>query len=259
MKLLVDIGNSRVKWATLGSGGLGAQQAASYSGWTQDDWRRALFAVPGIDEVFVASVSEAPSAALDSAAGLAIGRRPSFVASSGQAAGVRNAYREPSLLGVDRWLAVIAGHAASSGDCCVADVGTATTFDAVTAGGEHLGGFIIPGPGLMVRSLHGGTADLAGRSAASGEPGAAPLADNTRDAIERGCRLAVAALIDRGVVDVESRLGTRPALLLTGGAAAAVAPLLKSRATLVPDLVLRGLALLAGAGYANYGGKPQSE
>jgi type III pantothenate kinase len=100
----------------------------------------------------------------------------------------------------------------------------------------------------MVRSLHGGTADLAGHTAASGASGAAPLADNTRDAIERGCRLAVAAMIDRAVADVGSRLGAAPVLLLTGGAAAAVAPLLRTPATPVPDLVLRGLAVLAGAG-----------
>jgi type III pantothenate kinase len=258
VKLLVDIGNSRVKWATLDGGGLGAQQASSYAGWTQDDWRRSLFSVSGIDDVIVASVSETPSAALDSAAALAIGRRATFVSTSGMAAGVRNAYRDPRLLGVDRWLAVIAGHATTQRHCCIADVGTAATFDAVTESGEHLGGFIIPGPGLMVRSLHGGTADLAGHSAASGGSGAAPLADNTRDAIERGCRLAVAALIDRGVADVEARLGAQATLLLTGGAAGAVAPLLRSPATPVPDLVLRGLAVLAGTEPANYGGNPQS-
>ncbi len=259
MKLLVDIGNSRVKWATLDDGRLGAQQAASYSGWTRDDWRRSLLAAPGINDVLVASVSVAPSEALDAAVEVATGRRAHFVSTSREAGGVRNAYREPCLLGVDRWLAIIAGHAATQGACCVADVGTAATFDSVTASGEHLGGFIIPGPGLMVNSLHGGTADLAGHSAASGESGDALLADNTRDAIERGCRLAVAAFIDRGVADVKSRLGQQPALLLTGGAAATVAPLVRSRVRLVPDLVLRGLALLSGAGIPNYGGKPQSE
>lgn len=258
MKLLVDIGNSRVKWATLDGSRLGAQQAACHADWTQHDWRRSLFSAPGIDEVIVASVSDALAAALQAAA-TATGRRAVFIETSAWAAGVRNAYREPRLLGVDRWLAVIAGHASTGGDCCIADVGTAATFDAVTAGGEHLGGFIVPGPGLMLRSLHGATADLAGHSAASGEAGDAPLADNTRDAIERGCRLAVAALIDRGVADVESRLGTQVSLLLTGGGAEAVAPLLRSRATPVPDLVLRGLAVLAGAGFPNYGGKPQSE
>jgi len=246
VKLLVDIGNSRVKWATLDGGRLGEQQAASYAGWTPDDWRRELFPSAGIDAVLAASVSAAPSAGLVAAAGLAIGRRVSFVSPSREAGGVRNAYREPQLLGVDRWLAVIAGHAATRGACCVADVGTAATFDGVTADGQHLGGFIVPGPELMVRALHGGTADLAGRTAASGVSGDAPLADNTRDAIERGCRLAVAAMIDRAVADVESRLGAASVLLLTGGAAPVVAPLLRSPATVVPDLVLRGLAVLAG-------------
>jgi type III pantothenate kinase len=248
MKLLVDIGNSRVKWAVLDGGRLGEQQAASYARWTQQDWQRELFAAPGIHDVLAASVSSAPSAALDAAARLATGRPSAFVSTSREAGGVRNAYREPQLLGVDRWLAVIAGHAATSGACCVADVGTAATFDAVTASGEHLGGFIIPGPDLMVHSLHGGTADLASHTAASGASAGAPLADNTRDAIERGCRLAVAAMIDRGVADVESRLGTHAVLLVTGGAAPAVTPLLRSPATLVPDLVLRGLTVLAGAG-----------
>ena len=111
----------------------------------------------------------------------------------------------------------------------------------------------------MVRRCMAGPRTSPGTRAASGADGSAPFADNTRDAIERGCRLAVAALIDRGLADVESRLGTRAALLLTGGGGAAVAPLLRSRATLVPDLVLRGIALLAGAGVPNYGGKPQSE
>ena len=259
MKLLVDIGNSRVKWATLDGGRLGAQQAASYAGWTKDDWRRTLFEAPGIDDVLAASVSGAPSADLDTAAVLAIGRRVTFVATSQEAGGVHNAYRDPRLLGVDRWLAVIAGHAAARGACCIADVGTAATIDTVTGTGEHLGGLIIPGPELMVRALHGGTADLAGHMAASGAAGDAPLADNTRDAIERGCRLAVAAMIDRSVADVESRLGSPPLLLLTGGAAAAVLPLLRSPATLVPDLVLRGLAVLARAQGSNHGGNPQSE
>jgi type III pantothenate kinase len=258
VKLLVDIGNSRVKWATLDDGTLGSQQAESYAGWTADDWRRRLFQAHGIGDVLVASVSAAPSAALDAAARAETGRGAVFASTSHEAAGVRNAYREPQLLGVDRWLAVIAGHAATRGACCIADVGTAATFDTVTGSGAHLGGFIIPGPDLMVRSLHGGTADLAGHTAASGAPGCAPLADNTRDAIERGCRLAVAAMIDRGVADATTSLGAPAELLLTGGAAPAVASLLRTPARLVPDLVLRGLALLAAAGSANHRGKPQS-
>jgi len=102
MKLLVDIGNSRVKWAVLDGGRLGEQQAASYARWTQQDWQRELFAAPGIHGVLAASVSSAPSAALDAAARLATGHPAAFVSTSREAGGVRNAYREPQLLGVDR-------------------------------------------------------------------------------------------------------------------------------------------------------------
>jgi type III pantothenate kinase len=247
MKLLVDLGNSRVKWTTLHDGRLGEQRAASYAGWTVADWRRSLFDVQGIERVVAARVGGGPdAAALDEAARLATGRSVDFVATTAAAGGVRNAYPDARLLGVDRWLAVIAAYQRVRAACCVADVGTAATLDGVSGDGQHLGGFIVPGPDLMMRSLWGGTADLASHTATSGEAAGALFADNTRDAIERGCRLAVAAMIDRGVADMARRLGERPKLLLTGGAAPAIASLLETPAEPVPDLVLRGLAVVSG-------------
>ena len=245
MTLLVDIGNSRVKWALLDRDATGPQRAADHADWQVEDWQRALFAGPGIDRVLAASTSAAAAAQLDAAARRATGRPVEFVQSAREAAGVRNAYRDPVLLGVDRWLAVIAAHERVDGPCCVADFGTATTFDAVDADGTHLGGYIVPGPALMVASLHAGTSDLSHRTAASGAAGDAPLADNTRDAIERGCRLAAAAFVDRSVRDVSARLGAVPRLLLTGGAAGPVAALLQTPAEIVEDLVIQGLAVLS--------------
>ena len=156
--LLVDIGNSRVKWATYDRGELGSQSASAYSGWTLDDWRRALFQAPGVDNVLVASVAgEATAALLTEAARLETGKPAAFVATSREAGGVRNAYPEPRLLGVDRWLAAIAAYRLARGACCVADIGTAATLDGVAGDGQHLGGFIVPGPELMMRSLWRGT------------------------------------------------------------------------------------------------------
>jgi type III pantothenate kinase len=130
----------------------------------------------------------------------------------------------------------------------VVDVGTATTVDAVTGDGRHLGGFIVPGPRLMAASLLHGTSDLAAHAAASGGDGSAQFASNTRDAIERGAVVALAALADRSVDELAQLAGTRPLLLLTGGAAGLVAPYLRTPARHEPDLVLQGLALLAGTG-----------
>ena len=244
--LLVDIGNSRVKWATCDHGQLGVQSASAYSGWTMDDWRRALFQAPGIDNVLVASVAgEASAALLTEAARLETARPAVFVSTSREAGGVRNAYPEPRLLGVDRWLAAIAAYRLARGACCVADVGTAATLDGVAGDGQHLGGFIVPGPELMMRSLWRGTSDLASHTATSGAAAGALFADNTRDAIERGCRLAVAAMVDRAVAEMTRRLGSTPALMLTGGGASGIEGLIETPARHVPDLVLRGLAVVA--------------
>ncbi len=249
MMLLVDIGNSRVKWATYDRGQLGVQSAAAYSSWTVDDWRRALFAAPCVDGVFVASVAgEATAALLNEAARLETGKPAEFVVTRGEAGGVRNAYPEPRLLGVDRWLATIAAYRLARGACCVADVGTAATLDGVTGGGQHLGGFIVPGPELMMRSLWGGTSDLASHTATSGPTAGALFADNTRDAIERGCRLAVASMVDRAVAEMTRRLGSAPELVLTGGGAPAIEALVETPSRTVPDLVLRGLAIVAVEG-----------
>jgi type III pantothenate kinase len=247
--LLVDIGNSRVKWAASDGRRLGVQQAAEYARWTAEDWRRRLFAEPGIRRVVAVTVAgETSEDRLREAARAVPGCTVEFIATSASAAGVRNGYREPQLLGADRWVAVIAAHHLAGRACCVVDVGTAATIDAVMADGQHLGGFIVPGPRLMVASLHHGTSDLAERTAASGAGATSGFADNTRDAIERGCVVTLAALADRSAQELALRAGSPPALIFTGGAAQQVLPHVQAPLEWVPDLVLRGLALLAGRG-----------
>ena len=247
--LLVDVGNSRVKCARYERGVLGEQQAAAHAAWSVDDWRTELFAGASVERVVVASVAGGASlAALEDAAHAATGRRIERVTTQRAAAGVVNGYADPGLLGVDRWLAVIGAWRRVRGACVVADIGTAATIDVVAADGRHLGGYIVPGPRLMVASLLHGTSDLASFHATS-PPGAGPaFADNTRDAIERGCRVALAAWVQRCVADAGGLLGTAPRLLLTGGALPELSPFLEIAGDEVPDLVLRGLAEVAGVG-----------
>ena len=246
--LLVDVGNSRVKWARCERGVLGAQQAADHAAWTVTDWRAELFAGAAVERVVAASVAGGASlAALDEAARVATGRGIERVTTQREAAGVVNGYADPGLLGVDRWLAAIGAWRQVRGACVVADIGTAATVDVVESDGRHRGGYIVPGPRLMVASLLQGTSDLASFHATS-PPGMGPaFADNTRDAIERGCRVALAAWVDRCVADAGKLLGTAPRLLLTGGALPEVRPYLEARGEEVPDLVLQGLARVVGA------------
>jgi type III pantothenate kinase len=248
MMLLIDIGNTRVKWSRLFPGGtLGEQTASSHGGWTSENWRDALFGGPRVDRVIVASVAgDAVDARLAAAAKLAGARELNFVATLREAAGVRNGYADPAQLGVDRWVAVIGAFALCRSACVVADVGTAATIDLVHGDGRHLGGYIVPGPALMVNSLLRATSDLGDRHASGCGPSpGAGVPDNTRDAIEYGCPLAVATLVDRCVMDAGATLGGAPRLYLTGGAALSVLPNLRSSAEHCPDLVLRGLAVLA--------------
>jgi type III pantothenate kinase len=248
MMLLVDIGNTRVKWATCAGRRISPQRAAHYSEWDVADWQRELFGTQRYTRVMVAAVAGADSKHLLSTAAARAGVDDlRFVTSTASAAGVRNAYPDPRLLGVDRWVGVIGAYHLQARACCIADVGTAATIDAVDGSGQHLGGFIVPGPRLMVTSLLTGTSDLAAHSAASRTSDAAQFADNTRDAIEQGCRIALAALIERSCADLARVTGATPTLLLTGGAAAEVQPYLQTPFEHVPDLVLHGLARLAGS------------
>jgi len=258
--LLVDIGNSRVKWARLRGAEPDQQLAAAYRDWLPEDWRRALFGPGPAARVLVATTAGAgPLAALREAARLSGSGAPERVESTAEALGVRNGYRDPRQLGVDRWLAILAGHRLAPRGACVVDVGTAMTVDAVDAAGRHLGGVIVPGPALMRSALHTGTRDLAELWARPGGEGTGLFADNTRDAIDRGCAHALAALVERSLARLEARGVEAPTLLLTGGAAAALVPFLATAGRTVPDLVLRGLAALAGPEAGNPGGGPGSQ
>jgi type III pantothenate kinase len=126
----------------------------------------------------------------------------------------------------------------------VISVGTAMTLDLVDAKGRHRGGAIVPAPSLMVESLLSETHGIR-RRAQGGSGGKQLFARSTRAAIAQGARYAAAAVADRAVLEARAVLGGRPLVLLTGGAADSIRPLIRSSHRHIPDLVLRGLAVIA--------------
>ncbi len=243
--LLVDIGNSRVKWASFEDGRLGALAAEKIGAWTEADWRAVLERTRATRVVAAAVGAPAAREALAAASRQVIGRAPEFVVSTAEAAGVRNGYSNPTQLGVDRWLAVIGAFHRHKSACCVVDAGTALTVDAVDGTGAHSGGFIVPGPRLMVDTLLTRTSDLADRWTWDGAPDPTSFPTNTRDAMEHGCLIALAGLISVASTNLAARVGQLPRLVLTGGAADLLLPWLRQPVELVPDLVLQGLARIA--------------
>ena len=245
MILLIDIGNTRIKWAVLNGRDVGAQAALVHENLGQDELIKALKSLPRPERILVSNVGGARAAELVRVAAAQIWSvQPEFVESSASACGVRNAYTEPAKLGVDRWLAVIAAHGLERRAACIVSVGTAMTIDAVDRTGQHLGGVIVPGPDLMVSSLLRNTSEIA-RRAEQGSIGEGVFADNTLGAIHQGSVHALAALVERAVASLQSRTGEPPALLLTGGASQQFEGLIGVPRKFIPDLVLQGLARLA--------------
>ena len=244
--LLVDVGNTRIKWAQLAEGRMTPQRAAATTGWGAEEYgRRVIGRRSSLDRVIVSSVAGARiDRLLVRAARLMDAPRPEFVHSERRAASVTTDYVEPWRLGVDRFVGAIGAHHLSAGEpVIVASVGTAATIDLVDGAGRHRGGAILPGPSLMVQSLLSRTSGI--RRRAAGGPKAVPslFARTTRTAIEEGARYAVAAAVDRAVEDAYRLLGRRPMVLLTGGGSALVKGLVRSSCVAVPDLVLHGLAV----------------
>ena len=246
--LLVDIGNTRIKWARLDGARLGRSQAAAHSAWSSATYARRLFGRGAhLTHLWVTSVAgQRVNRALGAAARRA-GIAATFVTVPRRGGGVKVGYLEPWRLGSDRFVAAVgARQLLPRMHLCVVGVGTAMTVDLLAADGRHRGGVIIPAPALMVDTLLARTHGIQ-RRAQGGQAGrGAPLfARSTRAGLVQGARYAAAALIDRAVEEGQALLGRQPLVVLTGGQAAAVRPLLRSPCVVVPDLVLRGLAALA--------------
>lgn len=243
MKLLLDLGNTRLKWAMATADGWSARGAVA---WDEDiatalvpAWK--VLTSPSC--VLGASVVDAArEAQLETIVKDLFASDIAWVRTPAEACGVRNAYAEPQRLGVDRFLAMVAAHAAGHAPCVLAGIGTALTLDALTADGQHLGGLIAPGPLLMQQSLLGATARVRPE-----HPGAIRnVADNTADAVVSGCWHAVAALIERFTTNIASQYpGETQRLLLDGGDAVGLVPLLRVPGELAADSVLRGLLVWA--------------
>ena len=234
MILAIDCGNSRIKWGASQDGRWIARGSAAYA----DAQRLPLdwVALPAPRAVAIANVAgeRAHSALAPYLERLPAAAR--WICAQPRQCGVENGYREPATLGADRWAALIGARALHRGASVVVMAGTATTVDRLDSDGRFRGGLILPGAVLMKNALASNTADL---PLASGRWSAAPEA--TDDAIETGCLEAQAGAIER----MHARIGGEALCLLSGGAAALIAPLLNIPVRLVDNLALEGLVRIA--------------
>ena len=248
MRLLLDLGNSRMKWAAHAPGAPDfiARGAVPYgAGSIVDRW--PLAQPP--DAVWLCSVTD-PSRTeiVVRTVGQAWGVPVQRIASQAAGHGVRSAYAEPRRMGADRWAALVGARSLGSGPVCILDLGTALTGDLLDAHGEHLGGIIAPGRRLLQQSLQGGTAQVITDAPAPEVDCDAQGAGRSTDAcVAWGVTHSVIGCCTRVVEVARARLGADVAVLLTGGDAPWAQPLLPFASRVEPELVLRGLAVIADA------------
>lgn len=235
MLLLLDIGNTRLKWAVFEQGQLALGGAVIHDGKPAD----ALSALD-LDEplsIRVASVAgPANELALKKVCLARWQQVPQFARAESQRDGLRNGYEQPQRLGVDRWMAMLAAWSAHRSACLVVDAGTALTVDAIDAGGRHLGGLIAAGLQTSERAVLGATRFPA-RDVPL--PVHAGLGLDTEACVRQGAMLSVLGAIDRAAASVPGAQR-----ILTGGDAETLLPFLGKDWALRPALVFEGLLAL---------------
>jgi len=252
--LLIDAGNSRVKWATVES-----DAAVKLGAWVQYGALDNAHITP---QMF-AEIAAPNRVLLSNVAGEKVAQgllaacakwpcKVELIAAQRQQCGVHNVYQEPAQLGSDRWVALIAAWQQEGRACLVVNCGTATTVDALSMEGNFMGGLILPGIEIMQRSLAHSTAQL---MESAGSLHAFPR--NTADAIYSGAMRATLGAIQQQFavlvqhvalkkqVNDEAKKSDSPTCLLSGGAAHHLQPHLTLPTVFVADLVLRGLQIIA--------------
>jgi type III pantothenate kinase len=236
MKLLIDAGNTRIKWALvdgdewLRSGVLPVEQSGALP--------QQFAGVHDIQQVWVSNVAgeEVAQHIRDIKVGQEAGKIKFIVAREMQC-GVRNGYSDAGQLGSDRWAALIAAWHLMRGKCMVVNCGTAITIDTLSEQGEFIGGLILPGVELMQRSLVAATNQL---RLEQGKCVAYPL--NTADALFSGATQACCGAIERQYILLDD--ASAP-VVLSGGAAGVLQKNLNLPLNVVDNLVLQGLLLIA--------------
>jgi len=241
MNLLVDIGNTNLRWTLEGAGAEWLVRIVRHSDAIPIDLLATWERIQPPERVLVSHVGGASVAEALGRVTRALWRvEPEYVHVVPVAAGVRIAYENPERFGVDRWLALIAAYNDCRRATLILDAGTAATFDLLLANGRHLGGVILPGVEMMRTSLLMGTHIPRVVS----EPTEREWATDTAAAIAAGSLGAIAALATRLYDRLAETAGESPRFVLTGGDAERLRPYLDRPSETDPDLVLRGLAML---------------
>lgn len=238
MILLIDIGNSQLKW--LSHDGKSFSSVSRYSYQPDPSFKHCFKEVTTPPELiyFISVSSDTINVALKQACLSKWGLKPIHMITGHKCGGVINGYEQPESLGVDRWAAMIGAYQKYRMAVAVVDSGTASTLDVVDSQGIHRGGAVIPGLDMMRQSLVSGTIKIIVSEATSQ---ASSLGRTTTECIELGTKEATAGFIDRMVSQAEQVVSEPLKTVITGGAGRALLDIICHDAIYEENLVFLGM------------------
>ncbi len=255
--LALDVGNTRLKWALYQNAQPGAPVLAQGAEFLENIDKLAEGAWAGIEQpasmlgciVAGDAIKRRVEAQIEERWDITDEFRPRWAVSGTQEAGITNGYDHPARLGADRWVVMIGAWrwmrnqlaaGAANKPLVVVMVGTAVTVEAIDTEGKFLGGFILPGHGIMLRALESGTAGL---HVPTGEVAEFPT--NTSDALTSGGTYAIAGAVRRMHHHLHQRTGELPLVVMTGGAGWKMQPSMGMEVELIESLIFDGLLEIA--------------
>jgi type III pantothenate kinase len=249
MLLVIDIGNSNLTLGVFRDAELVAQwrlltdrdkSAAQYDSEIRELFARDGVEVKDVQGVAIASVVPQLDHALTEIAVKEFGATPLFVDHTTDT-GLKLLYDAPVELGADRIVDAAAALAKYGAPCIVVDFGTATTFNAVNAAHEYLGGVIAPGVKISAEALFSRTAKLPRVEIERPEK---VIATSTRGAMQSGLYHGYAGLVDGVLEKMIAEMGSHPRVIATGGLAPVIASASKFIEKIDETLTLDGLRLI---------------
>lgn len=249
MLLAIDIGNTNVVWGIFEGRTLkGHWRLATETSRTADEYgilfvnilRQAGVHTDRITDAILSSVVPSLTAVFDEMVETYFKHTP-LIVSSDLDMGIRIAYPNPREIGSDRLVNAAAAYARYKTCLVIVDFGTATTFCAVSAAGEYLGGAIAPGLGIASEALFTRTAKLPKVDLARPKT---VIGKDTAASIQSGLIFGYAGLVDELVTRIQTELGQKALVIATGGLASLIAPESRTIQEVRPFLTLEGLELI---------------
>jgi len=249
MFLAIDIGNTNITLGVFEGESVGTclrfatdrrKTADEYGLVMLDAFRRAGIAAEDISGIAIASVSPMLTPLFREICRNYLRCDP-FVVDGATATGIRCMYDDPQQVGADRIVDAAAAYKLYGGPACVIDFGTATTFDAVSAAGEYLGGAIVPGivtasDALFQHAARLSKVDLRAPRRAIGR--------NITQSLQSGILYGYVGLVEGMIARFRVELGADMKTIATGGLSQIIAGETKEITVLAPWLMLEGLRII---------------